>query len=254
MHYNIIAGNLFKCYRVPSSYFWFKFFFIILTWWLTAVWCFAYGFGWEGGTGNMCESESGSLMLKFLLRFVSKWLRFGLFYHHHYHLYHGLSSAKCLPVWLRTLLRTFHSLFHFAHHSHFANKVDEKWQFLSWINCDIQATKSIFEFVSVEKNSVTITKMNMDVRLKFCGLKTFGVPSTSCDVFKHFTATRGSECLLHAISDRGSLENSKLSNLTLSPFSVKWSLELILLLQVYQHPEIVVWILECGGPAMIKDL
>ena len=117
-------------------------------------------------------------MLKFFLRFVSKWLRFGLFYHHHYHLYHGLSSAKCLPVWLRTLLRTFHSLFHFAHHSHFANKVDEKWQFLSWINCDIQATKSIFEFVSVEKNSVTITKMNMGVRPKFCGLKTFGVPST----------------------------------------------------------------------------
>ena len=172
MHYNIIAGNLFKCHRVPI-YFRFKFFFIILTWWLTAVWCFAYGFGWEGGTGNMCESESGSLMLKFLLRFVSKWLRFGLFYHHHYHLYHGLSSAKCLPVWLRTLLRTFHSLFHFAHHSHFANKVDEKWQFLSWINCDIQATKSIFEFVSVEKNSVTITKMNMGVRPKFCGFQIF---------------------------------------------------------------------------------
>ena len=62
----------------------------------------------------------------------------------------------------------------------------------------------------------------------------------SCDVFKDCIATRGSECLLHAISDRGSLENSKLSNLTLSPFSVKWSLELILLFQVYQHPEIVV--------------
>ena len=33
---------------------------------------FVYGFGWEGGTGNMCESESGGLMLKFLLRFVPK--------------------------------------------------------------------------------------------------------------------------------------------------------------------------------------
>ena len=118
----------------------------------------------------------------------------------------AFSTVQSVCWCLRTLQSTFHSLFYFA--SHFHSGDDDQ-------HCIIVLMKKSAHF----KDHIPKYVYNQKLNAKKFNLIIFA-----------FVSASGIECLVHAISDRSSFENSKLSNLTLSPFSVKWSFKLILLL------------------------